>query len=222
MGRVPHCCWSPFMQIWPAPLVNRHSGSRTPGMWKLCILGQASLDHLLLVSQHFTSAVWPCEEVDFLWTERNQQFFCCIRRAWYFCVNNNTTVANAANAHRRTLYLEQQTFRYTCCVASWSYWINTAEKKRLRRTNTRCDASCTLLHCSIFTACILQLCSCPPPPPPSWPLMLTIMNNKTHIKWRANEQQGKSSEVLQHRTHTNKHIIAISKAHIWINTTETQ
>ena len=115
MGRVPHCCWSPFMQIWPAPLVNRHSGSRTPGMWKLCILGQASLDHLLLVSQHFTSAVWPCEEVDFLWTERNQQFFCCIRRAWYFCVNNNTTVANAANAHRRTLYLEQQTSRHLLC-----------------------------------------------------------------------------------------------------------
>ena len=54
-------------------------------------------------------------------------------------------------------------------------------------------------------------------------LLLTSMNNKTRIKWCPNEQQGKSPEVLQPRTHINKHIIPISwGTHLNEHTRKTQ
>ena len=125
MARVP-----PFMQIWPAPLVNGHSGSGSPGMWKLCILG-ASVDHLLLVSQHFSSEVWPCKGVEVFvdrWPDSNRA---SERVAPLWCDIQMSKVNR---------------FSPMWVNLAWSQQIYTSLLRTTVPRNTSCVANCTLLH----------------------------------------------------------------------------
>ena len=160
MARVP-----PFMQIWPAPLVNGHSGSGSPGMWKLCILG-ASVDHLLLVSQHFSSEVWPCKGVE-VFVDR-----------W--------PDSNRASERVAPLWCDIQMSK----VNRFSpMWVNLAWSQQMYISIKNNSPPRHQLCCKLHSAPspLAAFSNCEPPPPPSCPL--TSRNNKTRINWCAKENR---------------------------------